>query len=129
MPRSCMPLTLHKTLQTPIFKKFVLTVFFEILVGCRQGDSVASPLFLISIEILCIKLCATKKLEWFKAGNIGVLLSLYADDVTKFLPYREIYLRESIEILENFNRLTGLPQLQRKKKLSYAFLAKSLYET
>ena len=91
-----------------------LSDFFEILVGCRQGDPVASPLFLISIEILCIKLRATKKIEWFRTGNIRVLLSLYADDVTIFLPYREIYLRESIEILENFYRLSGL-QLQRKK--------------
>ena len=64
-----------------------LSEMFNILVGCRQGDPVASPLFLITVEILCIKLRTFSKIEWFTAGNIKVLLSLYADDMTIFLAY------------------------------------------
>ena len=91
-----------------------LSEIFDILVGCRQGDPVASPLFLIAIEILCIKLRHSNKITWFKAGNVRVLLSLYADDVSIFLPYRADHLRNAINILDKFYSLSGL-QLQMKK--------------
>ena len=91
-----------------------LSELFNVLIGCRQGDPVASPLFLISIEILCIKLRSSNKLTWFTLGNIKILLSLYADDVTIFLPHNPLYLRETIAILDEFYRLSGL-QLQKKK--------------
>ena len=91
-----------------------LSELFDILIGCRQGDPVASPLFLISIEILCIKLRSSNKLEWFNIDNLKVLLSLYADDMTIFMPYRATCLRGAISIMEMFYKLSGL-QLQKKK--------------
>ena len=87
---------------------------FNVDVGCRQGDPIASPLFLLSIEILCIKLRAARSIEWFKTGNIKILLSLYADDCSIFLPHDARYLSAAVQILENFYHLSGL-QLQRKK--------------
>ena len=88
---------------------------FNVDVGCRQGDPIASPLFLLSIEILCIKLRAARSIEWFKTGNIKILLSLYADDCSIFLPHDARYLSAAVQILENFYHLSGL-QLQRKKR-------------
>ena len=76
----------------------------------------ASPLFLIVIEILCTKLRASRKIEWFTVGNKKVLLSLYADDVSIFLPYKAINLRESIRILDSLYLLSGL-QIEKKTQV------------
>ena len=39
---------------------------FNILRGCKQGDPIASALFILSIELLCIKLCNSTNMEGFK---------------------------------------------------------------
>ena len=57
---------------------------FPILRGCRQGDPIASALFIICIEILCIKLSKSENVKGFKIGNLETLLSLYADMTAAF---------------------------------------------
>ena len=39
-----------------------ISSYFDILRGCRQGDPIASLLFILSIEVLCIKLRSTEQL-------------------------------------------------------------------
>ena len=81
---------------------------FDILVGCRQGDPVAPPLFILAIEILCIKLRNSAKIKGYKIDNIEFLLSLYADDCTIFLEYNAENLRNCIDILKEFFKVSGL---------------------
>ena len=81
---------------------------FDISRGCRQGDPIASLLFIIAIEILCIKLICEKTIKGFKIKNFRALLSLYADNCTIFLSYEESDLRNTIQILNNFYRTSGL---------------------
>merc|ERR1712015_307792 len=81
---------------------------FNIARRCRQGDPIASLLFIIAIEILCLKLRNEKGIEGFKIANFRALLSLYADNCTIFLAYKESDLRKSIEILNLFYRVSGL---------------------
>ena len=82
--------------------------FFGIDRGCRQGDPCASLLFICAIEILCIKLRASKKVKGFKIGSLSFLLSLYADDCSIFLEYNENNLRNVLDILKTFHHLSGL---------------------
>ena len=70
--------------------------------GCRQGNPIASALFLLCIEILCIKLRNSENVKGINIGNIEVLLSLYADDCSIFLNYDAQNLRNAIQILNNF---------------------------
>ena len=81
---------------------------FNISRGCRQGDPIASYLFILSIEILAIKLRMDLKVEGFKIGNLKHLLEIYADDLSIFLTPKEANLRRVILILEDFHRLSGL---------------------
>ena len=76
--------------------------------GCRQGDPIAAYLFILSIEILAHKLRNDPKVEGFEMGNASHLLEIYADDMTIFLEPKPEVLRTIIEILDNFNNLSGL---------------------
>ena len=59
---------------------------FNISVGCRHGDPLSGPLFLLAVEILCIELRSSPNLKWFTVEDVKLLLSLYDDDVTMFRP-------------------------------------------
>ena len=54
---------------------------FNISRGCRQGDPIASLLFILCIEILAIKI-RTSGLKGFTANQIEILVTLFADDLT-----------------------------------------------
>ena len=85
-----------------------LSKFFNILQGCRQGDPIASLIFVIAIEIFCIKLRSSKTIKSYKINDIDILLSLYADDITIFLQYDSASLYEVINIIKKFSLLSGL---------------------
>ena len=81
---------------------------FNIGRGARQGDPIASYLFIICVEILALKLRSDSKIEGFKVRNMTKTLELYADDCSIFLEPSDRNLRNSLEILDNFFRLGGL---------------------
>ena len=85
-----------------------LTVLFEILRGARQGDPIASPLFVLSIEILCTKLRNSHEVIPYTLGSTDISLSLFADDMSVFLKYCENNLRYASNILSMFFKLSGL---------------------
>ena len=76
--------------------------------GCRQGDPIASYLFIICIEVLAHKLRTEKKIESFMIGQESHALELYADDCSIFLQPKSENLRNAVQILDNFFKLSGL---------------------
>ena len=62
-----------------------ISQLFNISRGCRQGDPNAAALFVLSIEILCIKMRTDQNIKGFKLDKLEILLSLYADDCSIFL--------------------------------------------
>ena len=87
---------------------------FKLNRGCKQGDPISSAIFILAIEILCEKLRNSPTLKGlsYKTGNI--LLSLFADDMTIFLEHSEEQLRETIKIINDLKKLSGLEiQLQK----------------
>ena len=81
---------------------------FQIGRGCRQGDPIASYLFILCIEILAIKMRGDSRIKGFRIGDISHLLEIYADDLTVFLEPSETNLRITINALDNFKKLSGL---------------------
>ena len=62
--------------------------------------------FIISIEILALKL--RSDIEGFDIENTAHLLELYADDCSIFLPPSEENLRNTLNLLSSFFKLSGL---------------------
>ena len=81
---------------------------FNIGRGCRQGDPIASYLFILCIEILAHKLRTDPRIEKFSHQNIAHLLEIYADDLTIFLNPNSANLRNTLSILDSFYFLSGL---------------------
>ena len=97
-----------------------LTVLFNVLRGARQGDPIASPLFVLAIEILCIRLRSSIDIMAFRMERLSVLLSLFADDCSIFLEYDSTNLRNTISILNDFFRVSGL-KIQLEKTQCVVF--------
>ena len=85
-----------------------LTALFQVLRGARQGDPIASPIFVMAIEILCIKIRNSPTIRPYRIENLSVLLSLFADDMSIFLEYNSDNLRSAVRILNNFFLISGL---------------------
>ena len=81
---------------------------FTIGRGCRQGDPIASYLFILCIEILAIKMRNDPQITGFKIGNMRHLLEIYADDLTVFLEPNSENLHKTLDVLNSFYKLSGL---------------------
>ena len=80
---------------------------FNISRGARQGDPIASYLFIICIEILAHKL-RHGTTEGFKVNGNSKTIELYADDCSIFLEPSESNLRNTLAILQEFYLISGL---------------------
>ena len=89
---------------------------FNISRGCRQGDPIASYLFILCIEILALKLRADTRIQGFQIETFRHLLEIYADDLTVFLEPNSINLHCTVEVLSNFYKLSGLRISLKKTK-------------
>ena len=90
---------------------------FNIGRGARQGDPIASYIFIICIEILAHKLRADPKIQGFQlTDQLAHTLELYADDCSVFLEPNDQNLRNALKILADFYRLSGLNVSTSKTK-------------
>ena len=73
-----------------------------------QGETIASYIFIICIEIIAHKIRSDEGIEGFKMNDHKHTLELYADDCTIFLEAKEESLRKTVNTLESFYRISGL---------------------
>ena len=91
--------------------------------GARQGDPIASLLFVLCIEILLVAIRRNQKIEpyrYFTSINQEEITSkteAFADDVTLTLPYQEASLREAVSMFHRFSRISGLTLNQGKTQV------------
>ena len=76
--------------------------------GCRQGDPIASYLFILSIKILAHRLRNDPNIAGFSFGDHSHLLEIYADDMSIFLEPNAQNIRAVVQILEKFFQISGL---------------------
>ena len=81
---------------------------FNIGRGARQGDPIASYIFIICIEILAHKLREDPSIQGFQVNTLTHMLELYADDCSIFLEAKDENLRNTLKNLDNFFKISGL---------------------
>ena len=76
--------------------------------GARQGDPVASYIFIICIEILALRMRGDSNIAGFKVNGVAHMLELYADDCSVFLEAEDVNLRNTLNNLDIFYKISGL---------------------
>ena len=85
-----------------------VTERFKVGRSCRQGDPISPYLFILCAEILALKIRQNQGVKGFRIGNWQHKVDMYADDLTCYLDGSEESLRQTINILDEFETISGL---------------------
>ena len=104
--------TLLKNSESAISNNGWLSPFFEVNRGVRQGCPASPLLFLITVELLAIKIRANETIKGISFKNntvdtIPLKILQYCDDATLLLNSPD-ELPKAFEIIDNFYKLSGL---------------------
>ena len=83
-------------------------VFFPIQRGVRQGCPISPYLFILCAEVLALKITSSEVMRGISIGNYEFKLLQYADDTVFFLDGSRDSLQETLTILDEFGRVSGL---------------------
>lgn len=95
----------------------ILSNFFKLGRGCRQGDPISPYIFLLCAEILSIKIKNNKNITGIKVNNTQYLISQYADDTSIILDGSEKSLRATMKEIDDYYKLSGLKINQEKTQI------------
>ena len=76
--------------------------------GVKQGDPISPALFVISIEILSLRIKHDHSIKGFEIGNLIIKQSYFADDTLAILRRCEASVRNCVAALDQFAQLSGL---------------------
>ena len=107
---------LNNNIQATIIQSGYLSNFFSIHRGCRQGDPIASYLFLLSAQILYLMIFYNCNINGISIGHQQYKISQFADDTTLFLDGTRSSLEAALNTLEVFGSLSGLVVNKDKTK-------------
>ena len=92
--------------------------YFEPTRGLFQGNPVSPYGFILVIEMLAIMLRANPKVEGIRIGKFNTLLSMFADDMSIFIPNKQVVWLEVKATLEYFREISGL-RVNYEKSVMY----------
>ena len=90
---------------------------FNIQRGCRQGDPIASYLFLLCAQVLLLMMVKNDNIKGITIDNEQYKITQFADDTTIFLDGSKDSLVAALNTLEIFGTLSGLKVNTEKTKL------------
>ena len=95
----------------------VMSEFFTIQRGCKQGDPIASIEFILCAQILYLMINNNIDIKGIIFGNEEVKMSQFADDTTLTLDGTQKSLQAALNTLEIFGSFSGLRMNKSKTKL------------
>ena len=110
-------MTLLKDFTVEIVQAGNISKSIDIGRGCRQGDPIASLLFILCIEILLIKIRTSKnvkpfqltyQLNPFKREVVKKYMEGFADDITLSIENTKESLVGVTKVIEDFGQISGL---------------------
>ena len=109
---------LYKDSQFCVIQNGIFSRFFNIGRGCRQGDPISPYLFILCVEILGILFRNNKDIKGIRVGNYEYKIFQYADDTGFTLDGSEESLKNTLNILGQFFKYSGLkPNLEKTKAI------------
>ena len=99
-----------------ILQNGFLSEYFYLQRGCRQGDPISPYIFILCAEVLSNMIRKEKSIKGMNINNTLYNLSQYADDTQIFLDSSEASLRATLEILDKFDKMSGLKINKDKTK-------------
>ena len=94
------------------------TQFFSVSRGVRQGCPISPYLFLLCAEIVGIVIRQSKDIKGFCYKRKEIKLSQYADDTQILLDGSEKSVCNTVNLLNNFTKISGLKVNYNKSKLA-----------
>ena len=85
-----------------------LSTFFQIGRGCQQGDPISPFLFILCAEILAIMIRRNENIKGIIINNKEHKLSQYADDTVFMLDGKDKSLNETLNVLLEYSKFSGL---------------------
>ena len=76
--------TFYKNISSCVLNNGFSTALFEVQRGVRQGDPISSYLFLMTLEILAIKIRSNKNVEGILVDGEEIKLQLFVNNMTAF---------------------------------------------
>ena len=100
--------TMFNDIKLCVIQNGFFTDFFNIGRGCRQGDPIAPYLFILCAEILGIMIRNSKLVKGISIKNKEYLISQYADDTAILLDGTESSVRNTLSLIFQFSKFSGL---------------------
>ena len=106
----------QKGAETSILQNGLMSEFFLLKRGCRQGDPLSLYIFLLCADVLGQIIRKNINIKGIVINNKEMKISQYADDTQILLDGTERSLRESLQILSKFFKLSGLKINEEKTR-------------
>ena len=100
--------TFYNNITSSVLNNGFMTDFFNIERGVRQGCPLSPYLFILAIEPLSQYISKCTHIKGIQMGNIEVKSTLFADDATFVMDGSEESFTNLINILDQFERISGL---------------------
>ena len=99
--------TFYNNVSSCVINNGFSTQPFAVERGVRQGDPLSAYLFIIVLEILCVRVRSSKDIRGIKVDKEEIRLSLFADDLTGFLK-DNLSLVNFLKLIEDYGICSGL---------------------
>ena len=100
--------TFYKNIKSVMSVNGLISSWFNVTRGCRQGDPISPYLFILSVEIMAIMIRENDKVKGVVISDVETKLSQYADDSEVILGGDRESFEETVSTINLFGEVSGL---------------------